>query len=145
MSGFMELILNLLWLACAVALSVLLARRLRHAGGRTAGGLARWQSIVLLACALAILFPVISMTDDLFEMQCLVEESPVRGGARVRASRAVDAQLGGPELWLAAFEPARRRAPSGMIAGGVEIFQALFAPLRASQPSISRAPPLLPA
>jgi hypothetical protein len=140
----MELTLNVLWLACAVALSALLVRRLAHGARRTAGGLAPWQSIVLLICALAILFPVISMSDDLQETQCLIGEAPLRGGARIRASEAA-AQLSGPELWLAAFEPARRRAPSGMIAGSVEFFQVPFAPLRVSQPSISRAPPLLPA
>jgi hypothetical protein len=47
----MELTLNLIWLAIAVAAFMLAPRRSRH-------------STIALACGLALLFPIISATDD---------------------------------------------------------------------------------
>jgi hypothetical protein len=47
----MELTLNLIWLAIAVAAFMLAPRRSRH-------------TTIALACVLALLFPIISATDD---------------------------------------------------------------------------------
>src|ERR1700692_3014277 len=70
----MELILNAAWLIIAVVSYVLLIRRnasrsLEHA--HSPGG---FRSIVALSCALAVLFPIISLSDDLQEMQAAVVE-----------------------------------------------------------------------
>jgi hypothetical protein len=69
----MELFLNAAWLALAVASYALLFWHLSSRNPRRApGGLG---CVVALGCILAILFPVISLTDDLHDMQATVEES----------------------------------------------------------------------
>jgi hypothetical protein len=70
----MELVLNLAWLIIAVASYALLAQRLASLDAGHLCGSSRCHCIVALSCALAILFPVISLTDDLNEMQAAVEE-----------------------------------------------------------------------
>jgi hypothetical protein len=71
----MELALNLAWALIAVAGYALLFRHLaiRGLGGRR--GPRRWRCFVALTCALLILFPVISLTDDLHEIQATAEEA----------------------------------------------------------------------
>src|ERR1700691_237610 len=74
-----ELALNLAWAIIAATSYALLFRRLRNRGAWRARGVSRVQCIVALTCFLAILFPVISLTDDLHEMQATAEEaSPYR-------------------------------------------------------------------
>jgi hypothetical protein len=70
----MELALNLAWLMIAIAGYALLFRHLASSRSGRAYGWARYQCIVALSCTLAILFPVISLTDDLHDMQATVEE-----------------------------------------------------------------------
>jgi hypothetical protein len=68
----MELSLNLLWLLLAVASCAFLWR------GGDNRNLGRWHSlrqILSLACALVIVFPVISLTDDLHAAQVVMEDS----------------------------------------------------------------------
>jgi hypothetical protein len=68
----MELIFNLLWLALAVA-SFALLRRGGDCGDPACGrSLGR---ILALACALVIVFPIISLTDDLQAVQVVLEDS----------------------------------------------------------------------
>ena len=71
----MELLLNLVWLAIAVGSYAIVGWRLVRAGSTKASGPNRLQCIVALSCSLAILFPVISLTDDLHEMQATLEEA----------------------------------------------------------------------
>jgi hypothetical protein len=71
----MELVLNLAWFIIATASYALLFRRLARHSGELAGGPSRCQCVVALGCVLAILFPVISLTDDLHDMQATLEES----------------------------------------------------------------------
>lgn len=74
----MELILNAVWLVIAVA-SYVLYFRLARRGPERDRGPSPFCSMVALSCALAILFPVISLSDDLQEMQAaVVEVSPSR-------------------------------------------------------------------
>ena len=70
----MELALNLAWLIITVASYILLVQYLASRGTEPVRGPSRWQCVVALSFALAILFPVISLTDDLHEMQITVEE-----------------------------------------------------------------------
>jgi hypothetical protein len=70
----MELALNVAWFIIACASYILLAQRLARRGFEDARGPGRVQCVVALTCALAILFPVISLTDDLYEMQATLEE-----------------------------------------------------------------------
>src|ERR1700681_2293431 len=72
----MELTLNLVWAIIAVASYALLFRHL-SSRAEHARSPSRSPCVVALTCVLAILFPVISLSDDLHEMQAaLVEASP---------------------------------------------------------------------
>lgn len=64
----MEILLNLAWAALAVFIICLWARH----GDRT--GLHRRRQLVALAVLLAILFPVISVSDDLMAAQTATEQ-----------------------------------------------------------------------
>lgn len=141
----MEILLNLIWLACALVLSGILAWRLARQDRCSAGSLAPWQSVITLACALTILFPIISMTDDLHDQQCLVEEAQSRRSvSQIRSSGRFDTHAGGPELWLGAFWPAHRLAPLCVIVGRVEEAAPPVPVSRDAQPSAGRAPPAFP-
>jgi hypothetical protein len=70
----MELLLNLAWLLLVVP-AYWLWRRSRIAGGRFSSGPV--QCFLALGCAVVLLFPVISATDDLRAMRAELEESPV--------------------------------------------------------------------
>lgn len=71
----MELILNLGWLLLAVAGCHLWWPRQRRAGAESAR---RFSGLVALGCALVVLFPVISVTDDLHAEQAVMEDSSAR-------------------------------------------------------------------
>jgi hypothetical protein len=71
----MELALNLIWFIIAAASYVLLVRHLASRSAERARGPSRFRCVVALGCLLAILFPVISLTDDLHDMQATMEES----------------------------------------------------------------------
>ena len=85
---FMELLLNVAWLLLALP-AYALWRSARAA--RRKYGLTSLQSLLALGCALVLLFPVISATDDLHAMRTEMEESPaskrsVRQGSNDRNS-----------------------------------------------------------
>src|SRR5271169_2053378 len=68
----MELFLNLLWLM--LALPALLVWR-RHSSTPTLGTNSFPRFLVLLGCLLALLFPVVSASDDLHPISAEIEES----------------------------------------------------------------------
>jgi len=70
----MELLLNLAWLL--LALPAYWLWRLGE-GARTARRLTALQFFLTLACALVLLFPVISATDDVHAMRAEMEDSAV--------------------------------------------------------------------
>jgi hypothetical protein len=69
----MELLLNILWLALAVPAVWIWRREPAHASGPQRFG--RGRPFLLLGCALVLLFPVVSATDDLHAMRSEMEES----------------------------------------------------------------------
>lgn len=69
----MELLLNLVWLLLALPAYWLWRGR---AGARTERRFSSLQCLLALGCALVVLFPVISATDDLLAMRAEMEESP---------------------------------------------------------------------
>jgi len=69
----MELLLNLLWLM--LALPAVLVWRRQSASSRSAWSPCPSRSFVLLGCVLALLFPIVSATDDLHPMRAEIEES----------------------------------------------------------------------
>jgi hypothetical protein len=68
----MELSLNLVWTLLA---AVCFALAWRDRGNRTLACGHSWRRTLTLACALAIFFPVISVTDDLHPAQVVMEDS----------------------------------------------------------------------
>jgi hypothetical protein len=64
-----ELFLNLLWFSVSLLLIVLWTREVRQGHTRLA-----WSTFVALALLLVLLFPVISMTDDLVTMAAPFED-----------------------------------------------------------------------
>jgi hypothetical protein len=74
----MELLLNILWLMLVLPAVVLWRRSAlcsRSSGRRGLGRLSPFPSIVLLCCLLALLFPVVSASDDLHPIRAEMEES----------------------------------------------------------------------
>lgn len=72
----MELLLNLVWLLLALP-AYCLWRKARR--GPSVGGRSSLQYLLALGCALVLLFPVVSATDDLHAMRPEMEESSKRG------------------------------------------------------------------
>ena len=108
----MEVLLNLAWLLVATGAIVLWLRQ----SGRTASTGRRGLLLqsVALACALAVLFPAISATDDLHATQLAVEASDVarkalRSMNTVSSSSAVDWLHFLPALLLLAVMTAPQR------------------------------------
>lgn len=74
-----ELTLNLAWTLISATSYAFLFRRFGNRGAWHASGASQVQRIIALTCVLAILFPVISLTDDLHEMQATAEEASPSG------------------------------------------------------------------
>jgi len=119
----MELVLNLLWLMLAVP-AVLIWRRgvtCPHASGHSC------RSLVLLGCVLALLFPVISATDDLHPMRAEIEES---SASKRLAKQALSA-----------------KSPTCSLSGGVPalpVETASFIPANCFCELVSNSAPVLP-
>jgi hypothetical protein len=69
----MELLLNLLWLMLALPAALIWRQNVTSARG--SGRFCRSRSVVLLSCLLALLFPIVSVTDDLHATRSEIEES----------------------------------------------------------------------
>ena len=137
----MELLLNLAWLLLALPAVWLWRNTRRSRAGRDSGS---WQCLLALACALVVLFPVISATDDLRAMRTEMEESP----ASKRNLRQAAQDKGSPWNGGMQSQPAVTVASISMTPGAdhaeLMVFQSvtLIAP-----PSIhhaGRAPPVRP-
>ena len=70
----MEVLLNGIWLLVAIG-AFLIWRPERRRGTPTGRGHGKSFGIVALTCALVLLFPVISLTDDLHAEQAAMEDS----------------------------------------------------------------------
>ena len=130
----MELLLNLSWLLLAMP-----AYWLWRASTRRSGRLSALQSVFALACALVILFPVVSATDDLRVMRAEMEESPT-------SKRSVCQSSGGKApTWKSQAQPAFMVAAHASVFlahGLLPTFEApLFNPAFPSLIRAGRAPP----
>jgi hypothetical protein len=92
----MELFLNLLWLLLAIP-AYCLWRKARR--GPSVDGHSSLQCLFALGCALILLFPVVSATDDLHAMRAEMEESSKRG---IRQTVS-DKSGSGPSGWHASL------------------------------------------
>lgn len=89
----MELLLNLIWLLLAVPAYWLWRRSRRLPQQRRSSSL---QCLLALGCALVILFPVVSATDDLHVMRAEMDES--QPGKRSARQASSDRSLGTSRL-----------------------------------------------
>ena len=135
----MELTLNLVWVGVAIigvlVQIVLLARAPQREG--------HWQKIVAMACALVILFFVISMTDDLHDQALLLEERKL---ARVSVGTKASAQHASDRAFayhLEHFFPVAQFSPPSLTAAGrlIELFECGFTPVLQPETLCSSAPP----
>ena len=101
----MELILNLAWLLLALpAYWLWQDSRAPHSRRRFSSR----QCLLALGCALVVLFPVVSATDDLHALCAAVEESPLsKRSVRQSVSEKAPAQAHQALVSTAVFTPAR--------------------------------------
>jgi hypothetical protein len=85
----MELFLNLVWLLLAMP-AYCLWRKARR--GPNVEGHSSLQYLLALGCALVLLFPVVSATDDLHAMRAEMEESSKRGVRQAVSDKACTGQ-----------------------------------------------------
>lgn len=69
----MELLLNLIWVAISSTALLMWVHWRTHSRSRSAPEMVR--GLMVLVCILALLFPVISISDDLYQMVSLAEGS----------------------------------------------------------------------
>jgi len=135
----MELLLNLVWVLLALPAWWLWRR---GAGGRAARRLSALHGLLALVCALVLLFPVISASDDLHAMRAEMEDSSinkrtVRQAGNDKSSAWISRWLGPP---AAVAGVARLVAPE---AGWLEVSVVRVSPL--AGPRVfhgGRAPPV---
>jgi hypothetical protein len=137
----MELALNLVWAVIAFASYALLLHRLAGRNGNHARGPSSPQCVIALTCMLAILFPVISLTDDLHGMQATAEEASTSGSIMKRCAAGHSTVPARSSHFISCvFASAVTTSP---VAGfGPTAAEPTYRPLPAEQgPALGRAPP----
>jgi hypothetical protein len=131
----MEIFLNLCWLLLVVPALLTWRRQARSSHGRGHAALLRLGA---LGCALVLLFPVISASDDLHALRQEMEESSskLKAGASAKGSPIAI-------FHLAAAIPARTTfvSPGEGVSGGAHVYGSVRSLLRPLGPSHGRAPP----
>ena len=136
----MELLLNILWLMLALPATWLWLRDPAHSDN--SGGLIRVRPLLLLVCVLALLFPVVSATDDLHAMRSEMEEpGPCKRMLRQGAGDKTSSWLSGCSTPTAHLLVVSSPCPGCQFCGRVWALHELL-PLRVQRnPSGCRAPP----
>lgn len=116
----MEVALNAFWLLVALASFLVWAPGKPRGGGRSASA----HRLVVLACALFFLFPVISLTDDLHGEQPLVEDSV---GSRRALLKRCSGRLASSDFSRFSSPPAHLRVHE------------LLSPVRGAEGRVARA------
>jgi len=135
----MELLLNTIWLLVAIE-AFLFWRPARYKGTPTVRDHNNSFGILALACALVLLFPVISLTDDLHAEQAAMEDS---SRTVMKARNLLHGCLrGGRSPFLATVTTAPYTATSlHMFFGSVVLIETRFLCLTLISPREGRAPP----
>ena len=140
----MELILNLLWLLTALGAFAWWKPQLARAGRKARRGYQALSPFLALACALAVLFPAISVTDDLHPQLAVIEDS----SASRRSVASVGGSHGHSNHGPLASPPALIPAPFQPL-GGRTVCESLnvpdsFHPAKTlARAACERAPPLV--
>ncbi len=134
----MELALNLVWVTISVAA---LLWWIRLGSGRRVARSELFQGVVVLACVLVLLFPVVSASDDLHANVAAVEDS-------FFAARKMKAVLQGSACGVATTLPMLLLQTSvlAMLAvtqlGWVRQYEPPYAAVVLAESHLSRAPPV---
>ena len=135
----MEVLLNATWLLVAVE-AFLFWRPAKFKGTPTDRGQGAFFGIVALACALVLLFPVISLTDDLHAEQAAMEDSS-RSVMKAR-NRVQGCLRAGRSLFLAAVTHAPySAAPLHLFLGTVVLVETRVLCLTLISTHEGRSPP----
>lgn len=139
----MEALLNFFWLLIALGAFAWWRRRVKRSVHKARGSCRAFSPLLALVCALAILFPAISVTDDLHPALFIVEDSSAS-----RRSVALVAGSHGDSHYGVMASPPALVSESLQADGGSDVLEVLHGvesfcpdgaqPLAASQ----RAPPL---
>jgi hypothetical protein len=143
----MELTLNLIWLGVAVVAILAQMVMLFRAGATAWRRENQWPKIVAMACALVILFFVISMTDDLHDQALLIEERKlgrIALGAQSSADPGSERFLSHHSLLFFFVAPFSLPPLLALSKLGPQ-FDPQFAPAIESNSLCTRAPPAVPA
>ena len=132
----MELLLNFLWLM--LALPALLIWRRESASALHPG---RSRSFVLLGCLLALLFPVVSATDDLHALRPEIEESSPSKRAVKQVAASKSPAWGNDGGLPARLVPRLSSRPEDQACGAVSEFFSVLPKQARSSLLGCRAPP----
>jgi hypothetical protein len=135
----MELLLNLSWLT--LALPAIWMWRHESVCDKDCWRLDRIRIFLLLGCALVLLFPVVSATDDLHAMRQVMEESsPAKRVVKQAVGVKVLAGLSNSGVLPALISPLSS-GPSDEVCGRVLVASIVLPQSARSDESASRAPP----
>jgi hypothetical protein len=135
----MELLLNLLWLT--LALPALWMWRRESVDSRNCRCFARIRPLVLFGCVLMLLFPVVSVTDDLHALRQEMEESsPSKRMVKPAAGDKSVARMSNAGALPALISPVRF-LPGDEVCGQVLMLSVLPTQAAHFHECASRAPP----
>lgn len=135
----MELLLNILWLSLTLPAVWIWRQKPAHATSPQRFG--RWRPFLLLGCALVLLFPVVSATDDLHAMRPEMEESNASKRLLKQASGAKTSGWTHPTGSALAESVAPPIGPDNQLSGLVFVAAAPSPEPAAFNQKDSRAPP----
>jgi hypothetical protein len=141
----MELATNIVWAIVAVASYALLFRSLARQETEKVRGRSLSTCFIALTCALLIVFPIISLSDDLQEAQITAEEAAPSGQIikRCVASHSLYRSQTSHHVWLI-FAPSDQK-PHWTVSAMLTVQQNHGTLPSLHPPAFGRAPPSLAA
>ncbi|MGD0222553.1 MAG: hypothetical protein ABSF71_09450 [Terriglobia bacterium] len=137
----MEVLLNTIWLLVAIG-AFLYWRPEKYKGTPRAHGHDTTFGILALACALVLLFPVISLTDDLNAEQFTMEDS-FRTGVKARGLAQESLRATRSPFMVAVTTAPDSTDPPHVFLGSVALVESRVLCLTLISPHEGRAPPSL--
>src|ERR1700728_862797 len=135
----MELLLNLFWLMLALP-ALLLSRRVRRSA-RQSGQISRTNSMVVVVCLMLLLFPVVSVTDDLLALGLDMEESSATKSLVKHSPSPKTQVLGSDTGKPAQLYSVASYAPDHELSRAVEIYAVVLPQYDPASAGGCRAPP----
>ncbi len=141
----MEFSLNLAWLLLATTSGAVLGYRLFRVDDSRRPGAPKWHFVVALGLCSVILFFVISMTDDLHELQTIAEESGSSGVLpKARWAASNEKHFASPDFSQVFHPEGLRHSVTNFCINYVEVRRVAVASVFQCIPPAGRAPPSQP-